>query len=177
MTARRHLDVLKIDDPCPASFADMSGIGAVRYCKLCHENVYDLSQMTKREAEDLIFEAEGRICVQFYQRADGTVVTKDCAPVRFAAARRAARRSLALATAVVGALLTFVVTLAGVFTFWREEKPEWIVAAKEMVSPGPAMIPLPPPEPVVETVHPYQHMRGGLRRRPVQTDDGVEQIW
>ncbi|MCA9606378.1 MAG: hypothetical protein KC619_12315 [Myxococcales bacterium] len=171
----RVLDVIQIDDPCPEAFDRMTGTGAVRFCHLCRENVYDLSQMTQREAEELVLAAEGRICVQFYRRADGTVVTKDCAPVRFAAARRAARWSLAMASAVLGGLFTVVVAVAGVFTFWRDEKPEWVVAAKDMIAPMAPMIPLPPPPPLVEPDHPPRLMRGGIRHRPPpRTSDLVD---
>lgn len=166
MAAHRTLDVIQIEDPCPVRFATMAGIGAVRHCSLCKENVYDLSQMTSQEAEELIYEGEGRLCVQFYQRADGTVVTKDCGPVRFAAARRAARWSMMMASGVVAALLAFVFAVAGVFTFWRDSKPEWVVAAKEMVSAGPPMVPVPEPEPLAAPPEPrHIQMRGGIGRR------------
>ncbi len=172
---RRALDVIQIDDPCPERFDRMMGAGPVRFCGLCRENVYDLSEMTREEAEALVFEGEGRVCVQFYQRADGTVVTKDCAPVRFAAARRAARWSLAMAGAMVAALFSVVVAVAGVFTFWREEKPEWIVAAKDLAAQGP-MLPLPPPPPAFEPPpHGREHMhRGGVRRRPPPPDTDLD---
>jgi hypothetical protein len=42
-------------------------------------NVYNLSEMSQESAEALIAETEGRLCVRFYQRADGTVLTRDCA--------------------------------------------------------------------------------------------------
>ena len=41
-------------------------------------NVYNLSDMTEEEALKLVEEREGRLCVRFYQREDGTVLTSDC---------------------------------------------------------------------------------------------------
>jgi hypothetical protein len=34
--------------------------------------------MTEEEALKLVEEREGRLCVRFYQREDGTVITRDC---------------------------------------------------------------------------------------------------
>jgi hypothetical protein len=82
----------------------MSGDERVRHCAQCHLNVYDLSAMTRAEAEALIEEAEGSLCVRLYRRADGTVLTADC-PVGVAAARRFARRATASLGALVAAAL------------------------------------------------------------------------
>lgn len=59
----------------------MSGDDRVRFFGDCRLNVYNLSGMTRREATDLIQLQEGRLCVRFYRRKDGTLVTRDC-PVR-----------------------------------------------------------------------------------------------
>ena len=90
---KRSLDVLVVDDPCTLEWDTMLGSGAVRYCRLCRQNVYDLSDMSRAEAEEIAF-AEEDVCIRFYRRADGTVVTKDCAPTRVERARRASRRAL-----------------------------------------------------------------------------------
>ena len=69
---------LHVASPCRANWAQMSGDHRVRHCAECKLNVYDLSAMSRREAEELIASREGRLCVRFYQRADGTVLTRDC---------------------------------------------------------------------------------------------------
>jgi hypothetical protein len=56
----------------------MDGDGRVRFCRECNRNVYNLSAMTEREARRVVAEREGRLCVRFYQRSDGTVLTSDC---------------------------------------------------------------------------------------------------
>jgi hypothetical protein len=56
----------------------MVGTGCVRLCTVCGQNVYNLSAMSRAEAEALIRQKEGRPCVRFYQRSDGMVLTKNC---------------------------------------------------------------------------------------------------
>src|SRR5262249_51221624 len=61
----------------------------VRHCAMCKLNVYNLSDMTRAEAEKLLSDHEGAKlpCVNYYQRKDGTIITKDC-PVGLEAVRR-----------------------------------------------------------------------------------------
>jgi hypothetical protein len=64
--------------------------------------------MTREEAEALIMNAEGRLCVRFYKRRDGSVITEDC-PVGWA---RLKHRTRVLATAAFSMLMAL---LSGVF--------------------------------------------------------------
>jgi hypothetical protein len=85
---------LKVAKPCPASWEAMVGDDRVRRCELCQLNVYNISELTRPEAEALVARSEGtRLCVRFFRREDGTVLTQDC-PVgvlrlRWGRARRA----------------------------------------------------------------------------------------
>jgi hypothetical protein len=72
------LESIRIASPCRASWEKMAGDDRVRYCQECKLNVYNLSEMTRTEAERLIASREGRLCVRFYRRADGTMITQDC---------------------------------------------------------------------------------------------------
>ena len=63
--------------------------------------------MTGQEAASLIREKEGKLCVRFYQRADGTVLTQDC-PTGVAAVRRKITRAVAAGIVGVAALLSAV---------------------------------------------------------------------
>jgi hypothetical protein len=83
----RSLDTLRVASPCPESWATMSGDDRVRFCSRCQLNVYNLSVMSLAEAEGLILKKEGRLCVRYYRRDDGTILTRDC-PVGWRAARR-----------------------------------------------------------------------------------------
>ena len=58
----------------------------------------------KVEAEELIRQKEGHLCMRFYQRADGTVMTADC-PIGLRAWRRRVRTMVALAATLL--LLAF----------------------------------------------------------------------
>jgi hypothetical protein len=72
------LESLKIASPCSADWEDMGGDDRVRFCGRCEKNVYNLSVMSRLEAEALVAEKEGKLCVRFFQRTDGTVLTNDC---------------------------------------------------------------------------------------------------
>lgn len=97
-----RLDGLRVASPCTVSWQGMAGGDRVRHCGSCRQNVYDLSSMTRREAEALVRRTEGRLCVRFFRRADGTILTKDC-PVGLAAVRRRLRLlGGALAAAFLG---------------------------------------------------------------------------
>jgi hypothetical protein len=100
------LESLTIASPCAASWADMTGDERVRHCGLCDQAVYNLSDMTRAEAEALVRGRTGRLCARLYRRSDGTVMTRDCPVGRL----RTVRRRVAAAVGAVGVLL---VTLVG----------------------------------------------------------------
>jgi hypothetical protein len=81
----------------------MDGDERVRYCADCALHVYNLSAMTAPEAEELVVHKEGHLCVRFYQREDGTMMTRDC-PRGLIALRRAARRTPLIIGAFVAAM-------------------------------------------------------------------------
>jgi hypothetical protein len=56
----------------------MQGDDRVRFCGSCRLHVYNLSAMSRTEAQELVAATEGRRCVRFYIRKDGTVLTSDC---------------------------------------------------------------------------------------------------
>jgi hypothetical protein len=89
---------VRVASPCGAAWDQMEGDERSRFCRQCGLNVYNLSEMSRDEAEALVRSAEGRLCVRYYQRRDGTVLTRNC-PVGFGKARRALLlQSSALAT-------------------------------------------------------------------------------
>ncbi|HEX4421098.1 MAG TPA: hypothetical protein VH165_24440 [Kofleriaceae bacterium] len=103
------LDNIRIAAPCSAQWANMVGDDRVRACGDCQKNVYNLSELTREDAEALIREKEGRLCARYYQRADGTILFKDCA----VGVRR--RRHRRFATAGVAASL-----IAAAFGYTRD---------------------------------------------------------
>src|SRR5688500_9147389 len=65
------LDNIRIASPCSADWSKMTGDERTRHCGDCKKNVYNLSEMTRDEAETLILAKEGRLCVRYFQRKDG----------------------------------------------------------------------------------------------------------
>lgn len=99
------LDSIKIASPCSADWDAMTGDDRVRHCAECKLNVYNLSAMTADEAVALVQSAEGRLCVNLFKRADGTVITADC-PVGLRAARIKAGKALARMAVAAALLIT-----------------------------------------------------------------------
>lgn len=96
---RSALDVIQIASPCTQDWNAMTGDEKRRFCSECRLHVHDLSAMTRREAEDLLQSADGRVCVRLYRRPDGRVLTKDCVTVRDRLRRRVRRLRIAAAAA------------------------------------------------------------------------------
>lgn len=95
------LDGVRIAKPCPADWDAMAGDERVRFCGTCRQNVYDVSALTREEAEALLAKTKGRPCLRLFRRRDGTVMTRDC-PVGVDAWRRRATRVAAVAAAAAG---------------------------------------------------------------------------
>jgi len=83
----------------------MKGDQRVRFCGECRLNVYNLSEMRREEAEAFVSQREGRTCVRFFRREDGTVLTKDC-PVGLRALRQRFVRATAALCGILFALLS-----------------------------------------------------------------------
>jgi hypothetical protein len=99
-----NLDDISISYPCPANWNAMEGDERVRFCSQCKLNVYNISEMSKDDARDLIAnkEGEGQLCIRLYRRPDGTVITDNC-PVGLKAFRARVRTNfIALAIWVFG---------------------------------------------------------------------------
>jgi hypothetical protein len=80
------LSRVRVAAACKADWDEMIGTERVRFCGQCSLNVYNLSAMTRDQAESVIAANEGRLCVRFYRRRDGSIITQDC-PVGLRAVR------------------------------------------------------------------------------------------
>jgi len=101
------LDQIRVASPCNAEWNEMVGDERVRFCLSCEKNVYNLSSMTRDAAEALLRERMGNeLCVRFYQRADGTILTQDCPE----GVKKKRRKKLALAIAGAGAMAAAAAT-------------------------------------------------------------------
>lgn len=104
------LDNIKIAAPCSANWDEMFGSERRRFCSQCKLNVYNLSEMTREEAENFLINAEGRVCLRVFRRADGSVITGNC-PVGWQALKRRASRA---AAAIMALLIT---VFSGILSF------------------------------------------------------------
>jgi hypothetical protein len=107
------LDHVDVAAPCPADWDAMIGNRQVRFCGQCQLNVYNLSEMSRDQAENLISRTEGRLCIRFYRRKDGTILTANCPVGLGAIRRRLTRRAKAAVSAILG-FLAGVSSYAGV---------------------------------------------------------------
>ena len=148
------LNNIRIASPCSADWEQMYGDDRKRFCGDCKLNVYNLSGMSREEAEALIMNAEDRLCVRFYKRRDGSVITEDC-PVGWA---RVKQRTRVFATAAFSMLMAL---LSGVFIVSLFSK------AKTTTMMGEMSVPI--------TTSTPQHTMGAVSVQPKPKDD-VDQI-
>jgi hypothetical protein len=123
MMRRRALPMLedvRVASPCTADWGTMIGDGRVRFCGECQKHVYNLSGMSREEAEALVRGTSNDICIRFHRRADGRVLTSDCS----VGARRARRRKVVLATIGGGFLAAGAVLTARAATSHDDVLPE-----------------------------------------------------
>ncbi len=100
-----QLHSIDIPSPCTASWDKMKGDEQVRHCSDCNKNVFNLSAMPEAQAIALLADnADGHLCVRFYRRADGTVMTSDCSTSPRRYARQALRKFPAMASVAVLAM-------------------------------------------------------------------------
>jgi hypothetical protein len=92
------LDNLRVAAPCTADWNQMTGDERTRHCGDCKKNVYNLTGMTREEAEALVIEKNGDLCVRYFQRHDGTILLADC---EIGVKRRRRRRRIATAAAAL----------------------------------------------------------------------------
>ena len=136
-TYTNPLEQVRVAAPCPADWGKMVGDERVRYCDSCSLHVYNLSGMTRREAEALVTSTESRLCVRFYRRADGTILTRNCPTGLSALKRRAARAATATMTAVLGFFAGLGLNFGVERAFSPEIMAESAVPAPRLPTPAP----------------------------------------
>jgi hypothetical protein len=118
------INKLRVASPCSVGWETMTGNERVRLCHSCQMNIYNISEMTKPEVENLIANREGRLCIRLYKRADGTVLTKDCPVGLRAYQKRVARFAGATFAAILGLFS---------FSFGQKEEKNILDASKAEV--------------------------------------------
>lgn len=155
---RRRLPVLpniRVASPCPADWNAMIGDSRVRACATCKKNVFNLSAMTRADAESLIRETNGDLCAQYWQRKDGTILLADCTVqgVR----RGHVMTAFAAATAIAGTALIAHATHPHRAPA-HHERPPVTVELRHFAQPPPVQAPAPP---VAHELEPDQQMLRG----------------
>ena len=139
------LDNIRVASPCNMDWEQMIGNDRSRFCGQCNLNVYNLSGMTSAQAEHLISNNEGNLCIRYFRRADGSVLTQDC-PVGLRAIKKRLsniRRSIASAVLSFLAGLGIYEALSTVTTKPRTHTMGTI-ASKDFVPPKePAIVEAP----------------------------------
>ena len=77
MSRRISLDQVYIPQPCPKPWKQMTGDAKVRFCNECQFRVFNLSEMTRDEAQTILDSHPDRLCVCYRPTKDGAVRTLD----------------------------------------------------------------------------------------------------
>jgi Carboxypeptidase regulatory-like domain len=96
------LDAISIPKPCPSEWDSMTGNRRKRFCQECNKQVYNLSAMTRDEAEALVARFEGRLCARLERDADGVILDDDLCAAPQLISRRASPVAAAFVTVLVG---------------------------------------------------------------------------
>jgi hypothetical protein len=151
------LDAVRVASPCEADWNAMPGDQQRRFCGDCGKHVYNLSAMTRPEAEQFLHEAAGTKCLRYFRRADGTILTQDCPEGMIVTATgvRVGTRFATLFGLVAGAAML----LARPEQAHAEEPPT--VEMGKVAAPKPPKPPVKPvPKPQPKPVEPPGTMMG-----------------
>jgi hypothetical protein len=104
------LDNIRVATPCSQNWAEMTGDDRTRHCAACDKNVYNLSGLTRDEAQALIVEKNGQLCVRYFQRSDGTILLADCEVGKKQKRKRRVFAAAAAATLAGGGFAAYKLT-------------------------------------------------------------------
>lgn len=148
----QQLSQIQVASPCTADWEAMEGDEKVRFYVECQRHVFNLSAMDVEEAGEKVAEHSGRLCVHFFRRADGMILTQDC-PVGVERARQ--RRRLAIRTSIeVTVGLTLISAITGALVFPAFTTTGEVARHKtpgELAGPDIHTVPFPRPNPFAET--------------------------
>lgn len=133
------LNNVRIASPCSADWEQMFGDDRKRFCGDCKLNVYNLSAMSRDEAENFVTAAEGRVCVRYFARPDGTVITEDC-PVGWAKFKK---RTRTMATALASLVATLIAGIFAVSIFTKRVESQVVGTMYVTPTPTPKTKPTP----------------------------------
>ncbi len=141
------LENIRIASPCSADWNQMYGNERKRFCGECKLSVYNLSDMTREEAENFLMISEGGICVRFFRRADGTVLTKNC-PVGWRLVKQRVSRVATAAFSLIAGLFLGLIGLRAADSLVSALPIGDVPSLEETGDPSPANL----GEPTIPTV-------------------------
>jgi len=155
---------IRVATPCRADWNQMIGDERVRHCTTCDKDVFNLSAMTREDAEALIVTRAGNLCARYYQRQDGTILLADCS---VGVAQKRKRRVIAAGAAMLLA--------GGGAAAWllKHREPEYTMGSVGFAEEGESVQmrvragesetvpPAPPEPPAVPQVDPEIHATMG----------------
>ena len=125
MSATDLLDRIQVKKPCDADWDSMIGNDQLRFCEHCSLTVHDLSQMSRKRARRLVAKSNGRLCVRYIRRPDGSLVTKAVPQKLFRIGRRASR--------IAAGAFSATLSLSGAVTATARERSN-VYQGRAMVS-------------------------------------------
>lgn len=75
MAKKDLFDSIDVPEPCSQSWEAMKGGDQSRFCDSCEKDIYNLSEMTRREAKKLIFQSKESVCIRLEKDTRGKVKT------------------------------------------------------------------------------------------------------
>ncbi|HXT63901.1 MAG TPA: ankyrin repeat domain-containing protein [Pyrinomonadaceae bacterium] len=99
--SNRSFDRMIIPAPCDADWDSMIGNDRVRFCEHCNLHVTNVSALTRQEAVRLVAKSEGRLCLRFVKRSDGSVITRQLPQKVHQISRRVSRLAAGAFTATL----------------------------------------------------------------------------
>lgn len=69
------LDRVYLKKPCSTEWNLMEGNDQIRFCSECNKQVYNLSSMTRKQAEDLLAKGGGELCANIDRDDRGKIIT------------------------------------------------------------------------------------------------------
>ncbi len=154
------LDNIRIASPCTADWNAMTGDERVRHCGSCKKDVFNLSALTRDEAEALIRDKAGDLCGRYFQRSDGTILLADCTIGKAKKRKRFVIAAGVVSVFAIGGVARYLdhrtqrttETLGGQVSFGDQHA----------VAGGLSFEPPPPPPPVAD--EPLQEVKGDVER-------------
>jgi len=98
------LDRICIAMPCSIGWENMKGTDEVRLCSGCDKNVYNISVVSKKRAEQILQNTE-QPCVRLYRNADGSIVSDEC-PNWLKPIRRTWKKCVGIAVSILAVLIS-----------------------------------------------------------------------